>query len=140
MHYCVFSALFNTDCPSYCDIDNNTYIPTRLHICIYYAAFKYYSRYVCLFACMLMRFPLHCPGPGYWLLSRQVVPPPQSDHRKQLRSGESTHTIRHKKGHDNCNADNRRETTPNKDTCNTNSTYIYTYIYPFFNYVSMRTP
>ena len=43
--------------------------------------------------------PLHCPGPGYWLLSRPVVPPPQSDHWKQLLSGETTHPIRHKKGH-----------------------------------------
>ena len=44
---------------------------------------------------MIMRFPLHCPGPGYWLLSRRVVPPPQSDHWKQLLSGEYPHPIRH---------------------------------------------
>ena len=46
-----------------------------------------------------MRFLLHCSGPGYWLLSWRVVPPPQSGHGKQLLSGESTHPIRHEKGH-----------------------------------------
>ena len=48
---------------------------------------------------MILRFPLHWPGPGYWLLSGRVVPPPQSDHWKQLLSAESTLPIRHKKGH-----------------------------------------
>ena len=84
---------------------------------IYYAPYKLYNRYVCMYVCMyvyvirkydsicmyvcmyaclyecpymcmMMRFPLPCPGPGYWLLSRRVVPPPQSDHWKQLLSGE----------------------------------------------------
>ena len=55
----------------------------------------------CPYMCTMMRFFLHRPGPGYWLLSRQVVPPPQSDHWKQLLSGESTQPIRHKKGHNN---------------------------------------
>ena len=50
---------------------------------------------------MIMRFPLLCPGPGYWLVSRRVVPPPQSDHWKQLLSGECTPPVRHKKGHHN---------------------------------------
>ena len=52
-----------------------------------------------MYECMIMSFRLHCPGPGYWLLSRRVVPPPHSDHSKQLLSGESTHPIRHQKGH-----------------------------------------
>ena len=39
-----------------------------------------------MYVCMIMRFLLHCPGPGYWLLSRRVVPPPQSDHCQQLLS------------------------------------------------------
>ena len=30
--------------------------------------------------CMIMHFPLHSSGPGYWLHSGRVVPPPQSDH------------------------------------------------------------
>jgi hypothetical protein len=47
----------------------------------------------------VMCFPLHCPWPGYWLLSGRVVPPPQSDHCKQLLSGESPHPIRHEKEH-----------------------------------------
>ena len=66
-----------------------------MYIIKYYVAYKYHKMYVC----MIMCFPLPCPGPGYWLLSRRVVPPPQSDHGKQLLSGESTHPIRHKKGH-----------------------------------------
>ena len=53
----------------------------------------------CMCVYMIMCFPLPCPGPGYWLLSRRVVPPPQSDHWKQLLSGKSTHPIRHEKGH-----------------------------------------
>ena len=52
-----------------------------------------------MFVCMIMRFPLPCPGPGYWLLSRPVVPPPQSDHWKQLLSKELTNPISHEKGH-----------------------------------------
>ena len=52
---------------------------------------------VCMFVCMIMRFPSPCPGPGYCLLSRRVVPPPQSNHWKQLLSGESTHPTRHEK-------------------------------------------
>ena len=63
-----------------------------MHACIY----------ECPYVCMMMRFFLHCPGPECWLLSRLVVPPPQSDHWKQLISEESSHTIiRHKKGHNN---------------------------------------
>ena len=54
-----------------------------------------------MFVCMIMRFPLHCSGPGYWLLSRPVVPPHQSDHSEQLLSGESSHPTRHKIGHEN---------------------------------------
>ena len=46
---------------------------------------------------LCMCFPLHRPGPpGYWLHFRRVVPPPQSDHWKQLLSEESTHAIRNK--------------------------------------------
>ena len=55
--------------------------------------------YVSIYVCMIVCFPLQCPGPGYGLLSRRVVPPPQSDHREQLLSGESSHTIRHEKEH-----------------------------------------
>ena len=51
-----------------------------------------------MYVCITMCFPLHCPGPGYWLLSRPVVPPPQSDHWKQLLSGESTHPTRQENG------------------------------------------
>ena len=51
------------------------------------------------YMCMIICFPLHCSGPGYWLLSWRVVPSPQSDRRKQLLSRESTHPIRNKKGH-----------------------------------------
>ena len=58
-----------------------------MNVCIY------------MYELLYLRFPLHCPGPGYWLLSRPVVPPPQSDHWRQLLSGESPHTIRYKKGH-----------------------------------------
>ena len=53
----------------------------------------------CIYASMIMCFSVHCPGPGYWLLTRRVVPPPHSDHGKQLLSGESTHPIIHEKGH-----------------------------------------
>ena len=45
---------------------------------------------------MILRFPLHWPGPGYWLLSRRVVPPPQSDYCRQLLSGKNPHPIRQK--------------------------------------------
>ena len=37
------------------------------------------AQYVCVY---VRSFSLHCSGPGYRLLSRPVVPPPQSDHRK----------------------------------------------------------
>ena len=40
-----------------------------------------------------------CPEHSCWLLCWRVVPPPQSDHNKQLLTGESTHPIRYKQGH-----------------------------------------
>ena len=63
----------------------------------------YHILYVCMFVCRYIYgyvcFLSHCLGPGYWLLSRRGVPPPQSDHCRQLPSGESTHPIRHNKEH-----------------------------------------
>ena len=86
-------------------INHPVYIITFIHLfihsiqrikitkCIYLCT-------ACMYVCVYDdAFPLHCPGPGYWLLSRRVVPPPQSDLWKLLLSGESTHTIRHEKGH-----------------------------------------
>ena len=80
----------------------HSYFHIFLHTCtylIYYTAYKNYKRHEFLYVCMIMRLPLLCPGPGYWLLSRRVVLPPQSDLWKQLLSGEFSHPIRHKKGH-----------------------------------------
>jgi hypothetical protein len=73
----------------------------HIHTHILYRVLKVYINvymYVCVYV-YDYAFPLHWSGPGYWLLSRRVVPPPQSDHCKQQTSGESTHPIRHKKGH-----------------------------------------
>ena len=54
---------------------------------------------VCLYICVYDNaFCSPCPGHGYWLLSRPVVPPPHSDHWKQKPLGESTLSIRHEKG------------------------------------------
>ena len=53
-----------------------------------------------MYVCMNIRCSLHCAGPGYRLLCPRIVPPPQSDHSKQLLSGESTYSIRHGKAHE----------------------------------------
>ena len=71
------------------------YFQIFLHTCTYLPRIKIIKcMHVCMYVCMMI---LHCPGPGYWLLYQPVVPPLQSDHCKQLLSGESIHSIRHEK-------------------------------------------